>query len=167
MGKLCFLLPSFPCAELRDTPLSYPSAKLENCIVSRSVMVAERVTLKDCELAPGVVTQPEGKSSIVESAKSSPPAIQAVKPTAQTSVPLRKARVPEIMVSPSAQFKHDDAPKSPLDSTELPPAPPGAFFPSPIHQSPINHVDLIDLLTIFAFLLASIASLKGERMGTW
>ena len=164
MGKLRL---SFLSPVLLNTPLSYPSAKLENCIVSRSVVVAERATLKDCELAPGVITQPEGKSSIVESTKSSPPPMQAVKPTAQTSAPLHKAGASKIEVSPSAQFKHDDAPKSPLASTELSPIPPGAFFPSPIHQPSIYRVDSVDLLTIFAFLLALIVSLKGERMGSW
>jgi len=142
-------------------------AKLENCIVSRSVVVAERATLKDCELAPGVVTQSEGKSSIVKSTTSSPPAVQVVEPTAQTSAPLHKAGVPKMQDSSSAQFKHDVAPKGSLDSTELSPTPPGAFFPSPIHQSPIYHVESIDLLMVFAYLLALIVSLKGERMSTW
>lgn len=142
-------------------------AKLENCIVSRNVVVAERATLKDCELAPGVQTQPDGKSSIVKYAKPSPLAIQAVKPTAQTTAPTRNTGVPEIEVSSSTQFGRDVAPESPLDSAEPPPHPPGAFLPSYVHRPPLYHVDSINLLTIFAFVLALIVSLKGERISTW
>ena len=34
--------------------------KLENTILSRNTLVEERAQLKDCELAPGVATQPDG-----------------------------------------------------------------------------------------------------------
>ena len=36
-------------------------AKLENTILSRSTIVEHRAQLKDCELAPGYATQPEGE----------------------------------------------------------------------------------------------------------
>jgi hypothetical protein len=35
-------------------------AKLEGTILSRNTLVEERGQLKDCELAPGVATQPDG-----------------------------------------------------------------------------------------------------------
>lgn len=135
--------------------------------MSRNVVVAERATLKDCELAPGVQTQPDGKSSIVKYAKPSPLAIQAVKPTAQTTAPTRNTGVPEIELSSSTQFGRDAAPESPLDNAELPPPPPGAFLPSYVHRPPLYYVDSINSLTIFAFVLALIVSLKGERISAW
>ncbi|KAF8332744.1 uncharacterized protein EI90DRAFT_3054241 [Cantharellus anzutake] len=148
-------------------------AKLENCIVSRNVVIAERATLKDCELAPGVVTQPEGESSIVKHTKPPPSPKEAAKPKAQIPAQMHEvapARSESGPAPSTTQFNDDTVPEpaeTNSSSAETQSLLPDGFSPPSNHLPPTYHAQSISLLTMFAFVLALIVSLKGERITAW
>jgi hypothetical protein len=143
----------------------YDRAKLENTILSRNTVVAERTTLKDCEVAPGVSIQADGKVSSrrIVLPLSSPSAFLPSIPTIPSTLPSSPLAI-ELTVSTTLMESSDTLSRT---NTHFLSSPPTSSPPTPHSPLPDTPkllvpflVRLYDSFMRFRFTLRSYGPLS-------